>query len=102
MTTEFITGTGHYNKVLSKVASVRKALWIGSADIKDLHMKVSNSTQPFLAVLTQQLKRGIDIRLIHAKETWSGISQRLRQTPDFGKKSGKIIMSPRSFQNVVI
>lgn len=68
MTTEFVSGVDHYNKVLSKVASVKSSLWIGTADIKDLHVKVGNSTQPFLAVLAQLLKRGIDVRLIHAKE----------------------------------
>ena len=51
MVTEFISGVDHYNKVLSKVASVKRSLWIGTADIKDLHVKVGNSTQPFLAVL---------------------------------------------------
>ena len=45
-----------------------KSLWIGTADIKDLHVRVGNSTQPFLAVLAQLIKRGVDIRLIHAKE----------------------------------
>lgn len=68
MATYFISGVDHYNKVLSKVASVKRSLWIGTADIKDLHVKVGNSTQPFLAVLAQLLKRGVEVRLIHAKE----------------------------------
>ena len=68
MATDFISGVDHYNKVLSKVASVKRSLWIGTADIKDLHVKVGNSTQPFLAILAQLLKRGVDVRLIHAKE----------------------------------
>lgn len=36
---EFIADTGHYNKVLAKVANVKQSLWIGTADIKDLHVK---------------------------------------------------------------
>ena len=68
MATDFISGVDHYNKVLSRVVSVRRSLWIGTADIKDLHVKAGNSTRPFLAVLALLLKRGIEIRLIHAKE----------------------------------
>ena len=65
---EYIRGTDHYNKVLARVASVKKSLWIGTADIKDLHVKVGNSTKPFLALVAQLIKKGVEVRLIHAKE----------------------------------
>ena len=39
---EYIAGTGHYNEVLARVANVKQSLWIGTADIKDLHL-----IQPF-------------------------------------------------------
>ena len=68
MAVEFISGKDHYDKVIARVASVRKSLWIGTADIKDLHVKSGSSTEPFLAVLAKLLKRGVEIRLIHAKE----------------------------------
>ena len=68
MAVEFISGQEHYDKVIERVASVRNSLWIGTADIKDLHVKSGNSTEPFLAVLAKLLKRGVDIRLIHAKD----------------------------------
>lgn len=68
MSVEFISGKDHYEKVVARVASVRKSLWIGTADIKDLHVKVGNSSEPFLAVLAKLLKRGVEVRLIHAKE----------------------------------
>lgn len=68
MATEFISGKEHYDKVIMRVASVKKALWIGTADIKDLHVKSGNSTIPFLGVIADLLKRGVEVRLIHAKE----------------------------------
>ncbi len=68
MAVEFISGKDHYDKVVARVASVKKSLWIGTADIKDLHVKSGNSTEPFLGVLSKLLKRGVEIRLIHAKE----------------------------------
>ncbi|MBD5222734.1 MAG: phospholipase [Bacteroidales bacterium] len=68
MAVEFISGKNHYDKVIPRVASVRKSLWIGTADIKDLHIKAGTSSEPFLAVLAKLLKRGVEVRLIHAKE----------------------------------
>ena len=68
MATKFISDIAHYNEVLSKVAAVKRSLWIGTADIKDLHVKMGSATAPFLGLLAQLLKRGVEIRLIHAKE----------------------------------
>lgn len=68
MSVEFISGKNHYDKVIARVASVRTSLWIGTADIKDLHVKTGSLTEPFLAVLAKLIKRGVEIRLIHAKE----------------------------------
>ena len=64
----YISNTDHYNLVLSRVASVRKSLWIGTADIKDLYVRVGEGTLPFLAVLAQLVRKGVEVRLIHAKE----------------------------------
>lgn len=68
MSVEFVSGKDHYDKVIERVASVKKSLWIGTADIKGLHVKADNKTKPFLGVLADLLKRGVEIRLIHAKE----------------------------------
>ena len=68
MAIEFISGKDHYDKVIARVASVKKSLWIGTADIKDLHVKAGNGTKPFLGILSDLLKRGVEVRLIHAKE----------------------------------
>lgn len=64
----FISNTDHYNKVLSWVASVKRSLWIGTADIKDLYVEVGKAKKPFLALIAQLIKRGVEVRLIHAKE----------------------------------
>ncbi len=68
MAVEFIAGRDHYDRVVARVTSVKRALWIGTADIKDLYVKTGVKTEPFLGVLAKLLKRGVEIRLIHAKE----------------------------------
>ena len=64
----YIANKAHYKEVLSRVSSVKHSLWIGTADIKDLYVKVGSETKPFLAVLAQLIKKGVEVRLIHAKE----------------------------------
>ena len=65
---QYITNADHYNLVLSRVAAVRQTLWIGTADIKDLHVKCGTDTIPFLGVLAQLIRKRVEVRLIHAKE----------------------------------
>lgn len=65
---QYISDTAHYNSVLARTASVKRTLWIGTADIKDLHVKCGTVTMPFLGVVAQLIKKGVEVRLIHAKE----------------------------------
>ena len=64
----FISNTDHYKEVLSRVQAVKHTLWIGTADIKDLYVEVGNDKKPFLALIAQLIRRGVEVRLIHAKE----------------------------------
>jgi len=68
MPTTYISNLAHYTSVLEKVRSVKRVLWIGTADIKDLYIKQGANTEPFLKVLAELIKRGVEVRLIHAKE----------------------------------
>lgn len=65
---KYIQNEQHYNDVLSRIAKVKESLWIGTADIKDLYVKVGAEATPFLGILAQLIRRGVDVRLIHAKE----------------------------------
>ena len=65
---KFISNSDHYKEVLSRVQSVKHTLWIGTADIKDLYVEVGKEKKPFLALIAQLIRRGVEVRLIHAKE----------------------------------
>ena len=64
----YTSNSSHYKEVLSRVQSVKHSLWIGTADIKDLYIDVGNEKKPFLALIAQLIKKGVEVRLIHAKE----------------------------------
>ena len=66
--TNYIANSDHYNDVLSRVQSVKHMLWIGTADIKDLYVNVGKEKKPFLALIAMLIRRGVEVRLIHAKE----------------------------------
>ena len=93
---KYIADRDHYTEVLARCEGVKHDLWIGTADLKDLYVgtqaaslrkggaeaaslrqngtqaaslrKGSEPVEPFLAVLDRLLRRGVDIRLLHAKE----------------------------------
>ena len=64
----YISNIAHYLEVLSRVLKVKHNLWIGTADIKDLYVEDGKQKKPFLAVLASLIRRGVEVRLIHAKE----------------------------------
>lgn len=68
METRYIANDDHYTQVIHRVNAVKRQLWIGTADIKDLYVMQGTKAVPFLAVLSDLIKRGVEIRLIHAKE----------------------------------
>ena len=65
---KYIQNEQHYTEITSRVSTVKESLWIGTADIKDLYVMKGKDSVPFLSVLADLLKKGVDVRLIHAKE----------------------------------
>ena len=76
--TIFLSNRDIYESVICGIVpQVRERLWIATADIKDMYVHPSLATEagrggremvPFLEVLDGLVKRGIEVRLIHAKD----------------------------------
>ncbi|MDX9770370.1 MAG: phospholipase D-like domain-containing protein [Tenuifilaceae bacterium] len=65
---QYIQNEEHYTKVLLHTLSVKRELWIGTADIKDLFIKDGSRSIPFLGLLSKLVSKRVNIRLLHAKE----------------------------------
>ncbi len=65
---QYIADKDHYTEVLSRCEKVKQDLWIGTADLKDLYVGSGKNVVPFLSVLDKLLRRGVEVRLLHAKE----------------------------------
>lgn len=61
---QYIADEAHFKEVIERVPKIKESLWIGTADIKDLYV----GERPFLGVLADLLKKGREVRLVHAKE----------------------------------
>ena len=66
---EFITDRDIYEKVIcGRIGKARKFIWIATSDLKDLHVDKNGRMVPFLEILSDMVKRQMEIRLLHAKE----------------------------------
>ena len=66
---EFITDRDIYEKVISeRIGKARKFVWIATSDLKDLHVQKQGRMVPFLEILSDLIKKHVEIRLLHAKE----------------------------------
>ena len=74
---QYIANEAHYKEVLSRAAKVKRSLWIGTADIKDLYVE----DRPFLGILADLIKKGREVRLIHAKEPGPNCREDFDQYP---------------------
>ena len=66
--TTYISNSAHYKDVLERIKTVKHTLWIGTADIKDVYVDVDGEVKPLLGLIAQLIRRGVEVRLIHAKE----------------------------------
>ena len=66
---EFITDREIYEKVICGfIPKAKRSIWLATADLKDLHVDKNGKMVPFLEVLSDLVKRYVEIRLLHAKE----------------------------------
>ena len=59
----YIKDEQHYTLLMDEIAKVKHTLWM----LKDLYVKLGNSSKPFLSLLEQKIRKGVSIRLLHAK-----------------------------------
>ncbi len=103
--TRFLTNRMIYeNVVLRLVPSARNRLWIATADIKDMYVeKPGQKTMvPFLLVLAELLERGVEIRLIHAKEPGPAFRQDFDRFPQLWKGIERVLCPRVHFKCVIV
>ena len=101
--TEFITDRQIYERVLQeRVPKAQDFVWIGTSDIKDLHVDSNRRMVPFLKVLSDLIKRQISVRLIHAKEPGKRFRDDFDKYPNLISGMERLLCPRVHFKCVVI
>ncbi len=68
MATRIVSNREINEQLMPAILQARKFVWIGTADIKDMQVKLNGKVFSFLKVLNDLLRKNLAIRLLHAKE----------------------------------
>lgn len=98
---KYIQNEQHYSDVLVHTLSVKSTLWIGTADIKDLFVKISDHTLPFLGLLAKIIEKKVDVRLLHAKEPGPQFRKDFDKYPILAKNLERAICPRVHFKMII-
>lgn len=101
MPTKYISNCDHYKEVLSLVKDVKSTLWIGTADIKDLYVETGKQKLPFLGLLANLINKGVDVRLIHAKEPGPAFREDFDKYPILFNRLERVLCPRVHFKMIV-
>ena len=101
--TEFISDRAIYERVLQEwVPNAKDFVWIGTSDIKDLHVDSKGRMVPFLKVLSGLIKRQVSIRLIHAKEPGKNFRDDFDKYPNLISGMERLLCPRVHFKCVIV
>lgn len=102
MSLRFITNEQLYKQVIEPVADAKSFVWIGTADIKDLHVNHKGSVKSFLVVLDNLIRRKVSIRLLHAKEPGANFRRSFDKYPLLWDSMERQLCPRVHFKHIII
>jgi phosphatidylserine/phosphatidylglycerophosphate/cardiolipin synthase-like enzyme len=102
MATTFVINDELYEKVIVPVSGANSFIWIGTADIKDLHVKFRGSVKSFLSILDEAVRRKVAIRLLHAKEPGVNFKKSFDKFPLLWKNMERQLCPRVHFKHIII
>lgn len=99
---KFISDISHYEVVLNLAIQAKHSLWIGTADIKDLYVVKGKDEKPFLGILSELIEKGVEVRLIHAKEPGPNFRKDFDRYPSLAKMLERVLCPRVHFKIIVI
>ena len=102
MSTSFIINEQLYKQVIEPVAGAISFVWIGTADIKDLHVRHNGTVQSFLGVLDSLAKKKVAIRLLHAKEPGANFRKSFDKYPLLWKNMERQLCPRVHFKHIIV
>lgn len=81
MSIQFLTNEQLYEKVIKTISGATSFVWIGTADIKDLHVHHRGTVESFLSTLNRLIKKKVAVRLLHAKQPGMNFNKSYEKYP---------------------
>lgn len=98
----YVTNEQLYKQVIEPVTKATSFVWIGTADIKDLHVQYRGIMQSFLAILDSLIRKKVAIRLLHAKEPGTNFRKSFDKYPLLWKNMERQLCPRVHFKCVII
>ncbi len=102
MSITFITNEQLYDQVIEPIANATSFVWIGTADIKDLHVHFKGRVHSFLSVLDSLLRKKVAVRLIHAREPGVNFRKSFDKYPMLWKQMERQLCPRVHFKHIII
>ena len=102
MSITFITNEQLYKQAIEPVKGASSFVWIGTADIKDLHVQYKGTVQSFLGMLDSLAKRKVAIRLLHAKEPGPNFRKSFDKYPLLWENMERQLCPRVHFKHIII
>jgi phosphatidylserine/phosphatidylglycerophosphate/cardiolipin synthase-like enzyme len=95
-----VSGRGHLETVIDAVLLAETSVWIATANLKELLVAgTGRRTRSILAVLDEHVRRGLELRILHAGVPSAPSAHQLRGRPRLG---GALRACPRVHLKMVV
>jgi phosphatidylserine/phosphatidylglycerophosphate/cardiolipin synthase-like enzyme len=86
------------------IPSAREFVWIATANLKDMHVhqRRGERFRPFLSVLNDLARKGVDIRVLHAAEPSQSFQHTIQRYTYLASDNVELAMCPRVHMKAVI
>jgi phosphatidylserine/phosphatidylglycerophosphate/cardiolipin synthase-like enzyme len=102
LNTRIVTNEQLYHQVIEPVARAKSFVWMGTADLKDLHVHHNGVVRSFLAVLQELVRRKVAIRLLHAKEPGVNFRNSFDKYPELWQNMERQLCPRVHFKHIVV
>ena len=100
---DFVVDKEIYETVVCRwIPRARKFLWLATADLKDLYVDKKSQMVPLLEVLSDLIRKKVEIRLLHAKEPGPAFRKDFDRYPNLIKGMERILCPRVHFKSVVV
>ena len=102
MSLRFIINEELFKQVLEPVAKAKSFVWIGTADMKDLHINYKGRVTSFLSLLNDLCLRHVEIRLLHAREPGPNFRKSFDKYPLLIERMERQLCPRVHFKHIII